>query len=168
MRPFRIGDVVKIGDTTGAVQEKSLLVTRVLTFKNEVITIPNSAILTGNTVNYTSLADQDGLIVHTTVTLGYDIPWATAQELLINAALASEGVVKEKQPFVLQTGLEDWYVSYQLNAYISNPKRMPAIYSEIHKNIHIAFDAAGVEIMSPHYQAIRDGNESTVVSPEKS
>ena len=165
MRPFKIGDIVKIGDTTGAVQEKSLLVTRILTFKNEVITIPNSAILNGNTVNYSSMASQDGLVLHTTVTLGYDIPWTTAHELLIKAAMASEGVVKEKAPFVLQTSLEDWYVSYQLNAYIDNPKRMPAIYSEIHKHIHITFDEAGVEIMSPHYQAIRDGNASTVVNP---
>ncbi|WP_316811190.1 mechanosensitive ion channel family protein [Pedobacter heparinus] len=165
MRPFKIGDVVKIGDTTGIVQEKSLLVTRILTPKNEVITIPNSAILNGNTVNYSSMANQDGLVLHTTVTLGYDIPWATAHELLINAAMTSEGVIREKRPFVLQTSLEDWYVSYQLNAYIDNPKKMPAIYSEIHKNIHIAFDAAGVEIMSPHYQAIRDGNASTVPGP---
>jgi small-conductance mechanosensitive channel len=164
MRPFKIGDVVKIGDTTGTVQEKSLLVTRVLTFKNEVITIPNSAILSGNTVNYSNMASQDELIIHTTVTLGYDLPWDQVHGLLISAALASEGVIKEKQPFVLQTGLEDWYVSYQLNAYINNAKRMPAIYSEVHKNIHIAFDAAGVEIMSPHYQAIRDGNASTVMS----
>lgn len=166
MRPFKIGDVVKIGDTTGTVQEKSLLVTRVLTFKNEVITIPNSAILNGNTINYSSMANQDGLVLHTTVTLGYDIPWTTAHELLINAAMVSEGVVKDKAPFVLQTSLEDWYVSYQLNAYIDNPKKMPAIYSEIHKNIHLAFDAAGVEIMSPHYQAIRDGNASTVINKE--
>jgi small-conductance mechanosensitive channel/preprotein translocase subunit Sss1 len=164
MRPFKIGDIVKIGDTTGAVQEKSLLVTRVLTFKNELITIPNSAILSGNTVNYSSMANQDDLIIHTTVTLGYDLPWNQIHELLIGAAMASEGVIKEKQPFVLQTGLEDWYVCYQLNAYINNPKRMPAIYSEIHKNIHIAFDAAGIEIMSPHYQAIRDGNASTLQS----
>jgi small-conductance mechanosensitive channel len=162
MRPFKMGDIVKIGDTTGAVLEKSLLVTRVRTYKNEIITIPNSAILNGNTVNYSSMASQDGLIIHTTVTLGYDIPYPKIYELLIGAAMASEGVIKEKTPFVLQTSLDDWYISYQLNAYIRNPEKMPAIYSEIHKNIHIAFDEAGLEIMSPHYQAIRDGNGSTV------
>jgi small-conductance mechanosensitive channel len=164
MRPFKLGDIVKIGDTTGTVLEKSLLVTRILTFKNEVITIPNSAILNGNTVNYSSMAGQNELIIHTSVTLGYDLPWTQVHELLIGAAMASEGVIKEKQPFVLQTSLEDWYVSYELNVYINNPERMPRIYSEIHKQIHIAFDAAGVEIMSPHYQAIRDGNASTVMS----
>ncbi|WP_316817758.1 mechanosensitive ion channel family protein [Pedobacter nyackensis] len=164
MRPFKIGDIVKIGDVTGAVQEKSLLVTRVLTFKNEVITIPNSAILSGNTVNYSSMASQNELIVHTSVTLGYDLPWEKVYELLISAAIASDGVIKEKPPFVLQTSLEDWYVTYQLNAYVNTPEKMPRIYSEIHKNIHIVFDAAGVEIMSPHYQAIRDGNASTVAN----
>lgn len=162
MRPFKIGDVVKIGDTTGAVMEKSLLVTRVKTIKNEIITIPNSAILNGNTVNYSSMAVNEGLIIHSTLTLGYDIPWTKIHELLINSALATEGVIKDRTPFVLQTSLDDWYVSYQLNAYISDPKIMALIYSELHKNIHEAFDAAGVEIMSPHYQAIRDGNASTV------
>lgn len=162
MRPFKVGDVVKIGDITGSVLEKSLLVTRLKTIKNEIITIPNSAILNGNTVNYTSLCVGEGLIIHTTLTLGYDIPWAKIHELLIGAALATEGVIKEKQPFVLQTSLDDWYVSYQLNAYVSRPDIMAVIYSELHKNIHEAFDAAGVEIMSPHYQAMRDGNASTL------
>jgi small-conductance mechanosensitive channel len=162
MRPFKLGDVVKIGDITGAVLEKSLLVTRLKTIKNEIITIPNSAILNGNTVNYTSLCGNEGLIIHSTLTLGYDIPWTTIHGLLINAALATEGVVKEKQPFVLQTSLDDWYVSYQVNAYVNKPEIMALIYSELHKNIHEAFDAAGVEIMSPHYQAIRDGNASTL------
>lgn len=164
MRPFKLGDIVKIGDVTGAVHEKSLLVTRVLTFKNEVITIPNSAILSGNTVNYSSMASQNDLIIHTSVTLGYDIPWTKVHELLIAAAMASEGVIKDKPPFVLQTSLEDWYVSYELNVYVNNPGKMPRIYSEIHKNIHVTFDAAGIEIMSPHYQAIRDGNASTVIN----
>lgn len=162
MRPFKIGDVVKIGETTGAVLEKSLLVTRLQTIKNEIITIPNSAILNGNTVNYTSLCANEGLIIHTTLTLGYDIPWTVAHELLIAAALATEGVIQDKKPFVLQTSLEDWYVSYQINAYVSRPEMMAVIYSDLHRHIHEAFDAAGVEIMSPHYQAIRDGNESTV------
>lgn len=166
MRPFKIGDVVKIGETTGAVLEKSLLVTRIKTIKNEIITIPNSAILNGNTVNYSSMSANQGLIIHSTLTLGYDIPWTTAHELLIGAALVTEGVIKEKQPFVLQTSLEDWYVSYQVNAYISNPEHMASIYSELHKNIHLAFNEAGVEIMSPHYQAIRDGNQSTLQERE--
>ncbi|MNV74843.1 Mechanosensitive ion channel [compost metagenome] len=108
------------------------------------------------------LSATEGLIIHSTLTLGYDIPWQSIHNLLINAALATDGVIKEKQPFVFQTSLDDWYVSYQINAFISRPESMGGIYSELHKNIHEAFDAAGVEIMSPHYQAIRDGNASTL------
>ncbi|MEE1943771.1 mechanosensitive ion channel family protein [Pedobacter sp. KR3-3] len=162
MRPFAIGDTVKIGDVEGDVLEKSLLVTRLVTVKNEIVTIPNSAILNGNTINYSSLSKKGGLVLHSKITLGYDIPWQTIHKLLIEAALATEDIIKEKQPYVFQKSLDDWYVTYQINAYTSKPEKMGRIYSELHKNIHDAFDAAGVEIMSPHYRAIRDGNESTI------
>ncbi|MGJ1195617.1 mechanosensitive ion channel family protein [Sphingobacterium spiritivorum] len=162
MRPFKIGDVVRIGEIQGTVLEKSLLVTRLQTTKNEIITIPNSAILNGNTINYTSLCRDDGLIIHTTISIGYDIGWQKIHELLIAAALKTEGISSDRMPFVLQTSLDDWYVSYQINAYTNSPERMAPIYSELHKNIHEAFDGAGIEMMSPHYQAIRDGNASTI------
>ncbi|MEO9871627.1 mechanosensitive ion channel family protein [Ekhidna sp.] len=162
MRPFRLGDRVKIGEITGQVVEKTLLVTRVRTTKNEDITVPNSAILTGHTVNYTSSSKQLGLILHTSVTIGYDVPWRKVHELLVEAAVATEGVNISKEPFVLQTSLDDWYVAYQLNAFTDVPEQMPRIYSDLHANIQDKFNEAGVEIMSPHYRAVRDGNQSTI------
>lgn len=164
MRPFKKGDRVKIGDTTGDVIEKTMLVTRLRTIKNEEITIPNSAILNGSTTNYTaSLAKNDvGLILHTTVTIGYDIPWRDVHKMLIDAALRTDLINKEPLPFVLQTSLDDFYVSYQLNAYTSKPKLSAKIYSDIHANIQDCFNAANVEILSPHYRAQRDGSASTI------
>lgn len=162
MRPFRLGDRVKIGEVTGQVVEKTLLVTRVRTTKNEDITVPNAAILSGHTVNYTSSSKELGLILHTSVTIGYDVPWRQVHELLIDAAVATEGVNISREPFVLQTSLDDWYVAYQLNAYTDTPEKMPKIYSELHANIQDKFNAAGVEIMSPHYRAVRDGNAITI------
>ncbi|MES2651852.1 MAG: mechanosensitive ion channel family protein [Bacteroidota bacterium] len=162
MRPFRLGDRVCIGDVTGDVVEKAFLVTRLKTIKNEIVTIPNSAILNGNTLNYNVLAVNEGLIIHTTVTIGYDSPWKTVHELLIQAALETEGVNKEKKPFVLQTSLDDWYVSYQVNAYTNEPNKMAQTYSNLHQNIQDNFNKAGVEIMSPHYQTLRDGNDTTI------
>ena len=162
MRPFRLGDRVRIGDITGDVIEKAFLVTRLKTIKNEIVTIPNSAILNGNTLNYNVLAANEGLIVHTTVTIGYDNPWHTVHELLIQAAMETEGIDKDKKPFVLQTSLDDWYVSYQVNAYTKEPNRMAQIYSNLHQNIQDNFNKAGVEIMSPHYQTLRDGNEIAI------
>lgn len=162
MRPFRLGDRVKIGEVTGQVVEKTLLVTRVRTTKNEDITVPNSSILSGHTINYSSSSKELGLILHTSVTIGYDVPWRQVHELLIDAAVATEGVNISREPFVLQTSLDDWYVAYQLNAYTDTPEKMPRIYSELHANIQDKFNAAGVEIMSPHYRAVRDGNASTI------
>lgn len=162
MRPFKIGDRVKIGDVVGDVLEKNLLVTRIKTIKNEEITIPNATILSGGTTNYSSLAKDKGLILHTTITIGYDVPWKQVHELLISAAKASEYILQEPAPFVLQTSLDDSYVSYQINAYTNEAQRMMQIYSSLHQNIQDKFNEAGVEIMSPAYHALRDGNTVTI------
>lgn len=164
MRPFRLGDRVRIGEVTGQVIEKTLLVTRVRTTKNEDITVPNSSILNGHTINYSSSSKELGLILNTSVTIGYDVPWRKVHELLVEAAVATEGVNISKEPFVLQTSLDDWYVAYQLNAYTDTPEKMPLIYSELHANIQDKFNEEGIEIMSPHYRAVRDGNPTTIPS----
>lgn len=162
MRPFKIGDRVKIGDTVGDVLEKSMLVTRVRTTKNEDITIPNSAILNGSTINYSSSAKELGLILHATVTIGYDVPWRKVHEILIEAAKKTPLTKEEPKPFVLQTSLDDFYVSYQINLYTEEASKGSKIYSELYANIQDGFNEAGVEILSPHYRAARDGNIMTV------
>ncbi|CAD5253756.1 MULTISPECIES: mechanosensitive ion channel family protein [unclassified Imperialibacter] len=161
MRPFKVGDRVKIDDIVGDVVEKSLLVTRLRTPKNEDITVPNASILGGKTINYSTSSKELGLILHTTVTIGYDVPWKQVHELLIAAALATDGVNNDHKPFVLQTSLDDYYVSYQLNAYTAEPNKMPRTYSDLHQNIQDKFNESGVEILSPHYRALRDGNMVT-------
>ncbi len=162
MRAFKLGDRVKIGDTTGDVIEKTMLVTRLRTIKNEEVTIPNASILAGKTINYSVEANGPGLILHSTVTIGYDIPWKQVHELLIGAALKTDRILKEPSPFVLQTSLDDFYVSYQINAYTITPEKAALIYSDLHSFIQDAFNEAGVEIMSPHYRAARDGNQITI------
>lgn len=162
MRPFRIGDRIKLGDMTGVVIEKTLLVTRLRTIKNEEITIPNSSVLSGNTINYSVIANTDGLIIHTTITIGYDVPWRQMHQALIDAALKTELILKEPQPFVLQTALDDFYVSYQINAYIRDARLQVNIISELHKNIQDICNERGIEILSPHYRAQRDGNSTTI------
>lgn len=162
MRPFKIGDRVKIGEITGDVIEKNLLVTRLRTIKNEEITVPNASILNGHTINFTTSSKDLGLILHTTVTIGYDVPWKQVHEMLIGAALATDGVLKDKPPFVLQTSLDDFAIAYEINVYTDHSHKMAVIYSDLHRNIIDHFNGAGVEIMSPHFIAHRDGNTSTV------
>jgi small-conductance mechanosensitive channel len=162
MRAFQVGDFVRIGNDVGEVIEKTLLVTRICTQKNEVITIPNGTVLGGVVVNYSAESRKQGVIFHTVVTIGYSAPWRQVHELLISAALGTEDVVHDPSPFVLQTALDDFYVAYELNAYTKKPRNMLNIYSVLHQNIQDKFNEAGVEINSPHYTSLRDGNETTI------
>ncbi len=162
MRPFKVGDRIKIGDIRGDVIEKTLLVTRLRTPKNEEVTIPNSAVLSGNTINYSTMARTKGLIIHTTVTIGYDVPWKKMHQALLNAADRTEMLLKEPKPFVYQTSLDDFYVSYQINGFTSETNRHGRIYSNLHQNIQDCCNEAGIEIMSPHYRSARDGNNTTI------
>ena len=164
MRPYQIGDRVKIQNTTGDVIEKTLLVTRIRTIKNEDVTIPNANIINNHLINYSANVDKNGLLLHTSITIGYDVPWHKVEKLLIEAASKSLHIEPEPKPFVLQTSLDDNYVSYEINAYSKEAKKMALIYSDIHKNILDVFNTAGVEILSPQYIAARDGNLTTVPS----
>jgi len=162
MYAFKIGDRIKIGEAFGDVTEKTLLVTRIKTIKNEIITIPNSSVLSGHIINFSTAARNGNLILHTTVTLGYDVPWKKVHETMIRAALDTENILKEPSPFVLQTGLNDYYVSYELNAFTSDAQKMALTYSGLHQNIQDRCNEAGIEILSPAYSALRDGNPSTI------
>jgi small-conductance mechanosensitive channel len=162
MRPFKIGDRIKIDNVTGDVVEKTLLVTRIRTIKNELITIPNSSVLSGNTINYSVEAMDKGLIVYTTITIGYDVPWPKMHKVLIEAASRTDMIMEDPKPFVLQTSLEDFYVAYQINAYTREASKQALIYSSLHQNIQDVCNENDVEILSPHYRAARDGNMSTI------
>jgi len=161
-RGLKIGDRVKIGKTVGDVIDRTLLVTRVKTIKNEVITIPNVVVMQNEIVNYSAEARVQGLILHTSITIGYDVSWQQVQNLLVKAAHNTADILKYPAPFVLKTSLDNSYVSYELNAYTSNPSKMAEIYSELHQNILDNFNQAKVEIMSPTYFAFRDGQSTTI------
>lgn len=159
---FRMNDRVRIADTVGDVIYISLLATRIKTIKQEVITVPNGLVLGSHIVNYSSSCTDPGLILHTEVTLGYDVPWRKAEALLKEAASLTELISETPEPFVLQTSLNDHHVAYQLNAYTTEPGKMALIYSDLHRNIQDVFREAKVEILSPEYRAMRDGNASTI------
>ncbi|MDX6770927.1 MAG: mechanosensitive ion channel [Elusimicrobiota bacterium] len=162
MRPFAVGDRVEAGGTTGDVLERALLYTRLRTIKNEEVTVPNSVVLGGRIVNYSAALGHGGLILHTAVTIGYDAPWRKVQRLLKEAAAATDGVLAEPAPFVLQTALGDYSVRYELNAYTRRPLEMVQLYSRLHQNIQDRFNAEGVEIMSPAFFVRREKPLSTV------
>lgn len=163
-RAFRIGDHIRVGDVVGDIVETNFLAVRICTPANEVITIPNSTLLSNKVINY-NISTRDlsrQLILQTTVTLGYDVPWRKVHQTLMDAALGTEHILKNPPPFILQTSLDNDYISYQLNAYTDEPNTMVLSYSLLHQNIQDKCNENGIEILSPSYTALRDGNQSTI------
>ncbi len=151
-RAFRVGDRVKIGEHVGDVEKVRLMVTHIRTPKNEEVVVPNSQILSGEVINYNTLARQHGLILHTTVGVRYETPWRQVEAMLLEAATRTEGLLKEPRPFVLQKELGVFNVTYEINAYCDTPQRMLALYGALHRSILDVFNEYGVQIMTPAYE----------------
>ncbi|HOY66829.1 MAG TPA: mechanosensitive ion channel [Candidatus Ozemobacteraceae bacterium] len=157
MRACHPGDRVRIGDTEGIVMETGLLVTRIRTQDNQVITLPNGLVLSQPVINLSALANEEGAGISVELTLAYDIDWRQVHELLLAAANGTEGVIREPAPFVLQRGFSDIAALYRLQAYTRDATNLPRTHSTLRANILDAFNKAGVEILCPAYESSRDG-----------
>ncbi len=157
-RSFNVGDRVRIGDHVGDVVRLGFFATKLRSLRNEEITIPNGQVAGTAILNYTRLAEESGLILHTQVTIGYDVDWRKVHALLVEAALRVNGVEREPAPWVLQRSLNDYYPTYELCCVTRDSHAQLRLYSDLHAEIQDAFSRAGVEILSPAYHAIRDAN----------
>jgi small-conductance mechanosensitive channel len=151
-RAFRIGDRVKIKEYLGDVIERRLLVTHLRSLKNEEIIVPNSEILNNPVINYSSLAKQQGLILHRTVGIGYETPWRQVEAMLVEAARRTPGLLKDPPPFVLHQALGDFCITYELNVYCDKPNNMMQLSTLLSQNILDLFNEHGVQIMTPNYR----------------
>jgi small-conductance mechanosensitive channel len=153
MRPFKIGDLIKINDITGFVVEKSPIVVRIRTHKNEYVTFPNIMVLGSSIINYhtSTTENKEGLILYADITFGYNTPWQTVHSVLIEAALKTVHVEQNPRPFVLQTSMDDFYAHYQINVYTKAVDLVPSIYAELYKNIQNGFHALGIDMTVAHY-----------------
>jgi len=155
MRPFKIGDRIKVGENVGKVVEKNAVVVKIETDKKESITFPNMTILTSNITNFSSSSESgDGLIIHSNVTYNYEVDWRKIHKLLITAAKKTSFIEETPEPFVLQKELDDFYCVYEINAYTKEVDKVMQVYSELHKNIQDVFSKAGLDLTSPHYDII--------------
>jgi len=162
MRPFQAGDFVRIADVTGTVTERGLLAVKLVTIRNEHVTLASSTVLGSQILNYSAEARQSGVAIRTSVTIGYDTPWRKVHELLLAAAGKTAGVRREPAPWVIQSELHDFYVRYEVDGYVDDPARQHFILSELNQNVQDVFFAAGVEILSPHYAQLRDGSRPAI------
>lgn len=163
---FKQGDLVKIDDVIGAVDDVKLMTTRIRTAKNEIAVIPNSSILNTSLVNYSALARSHGLALHTVVSIGYDVPWREVEAMLLEAVKRTDGLKTEPKPFVLHSALGDFAAQYEVNAYCDDPLRMLSLYSVLHANIQDVFNEHGVQIMSPAYTQIIPASSTAELARE--
>jgi small-conductance mechanosensitive channel len=163
-RAYRVGDRVRIDEHVGDVTQTRLLVTHLRSLKNEEIIVPNSTILATSVVNYSTLAREGRLILHTSVGIGYEIPWRQVEALLREAASRTEGLLKEPAPFVLQKALGDFAVTYEINVYCGDAQAMAVLYTRLHRNILDVFNEYGVQIMTPAYEG--DPDQPKIVPKE--
>ncbi len=155
-RAFKVGDRIQVNELTGDVTEMRLQVTHLRTIKNEEIVVPNSLILNSHVINYNTLARTRGLILHTTVGIGYETSWRQVEAMLKLAAERTPGLLREPPPFVLQKSLGDFAVTYELNVYCDSPQGMNRLYTALHQNILDVFNEYGVQIMTPAYEGDPD------------
>jgi small-conductance mechanosensitive channel len=156
-RSCKPGDVIRVGEIEGIVTVVGVLSTKIVTRKREEITVPNAVLVGTSITNYTRLAREHGAMISTTVTIGYDAPWRQVHELLTRAADRTPDIKKTPAPFVYQRSLSDFYVEYELRAHITDPAERLPILSALHAEIQDAFNEAGVQIMSPHFENQPDG-----------
>jgi small-conductance mechanosensitive channel len=165
-RAYKVGDWVKIGDHMGTVTEVALAFTRLQTNRNIDVILSNTQVLQKEVQNYSSaVTEKGGMGISTSITIGYDAHGDVVRDLCLKAVEATENIVREPRPVVLQRSLEDFYVSYEIWAFSDNPKAYIMTLSALNANIREFFDRAGVEIMSPHYKSLRDGTKTTI--PER-
>jgi small-conductance mechanosensitive channel len=163
-RTFKIGDRVKIGDVVGDVIDMRLQVTHLRSPKKEEIVVPNSHILGSNVVNYTTYARRGGVLLHTTLGIGYEVPWRQVEAMLCLAAERTEGLLKQPAPFVLIRALNSFDVTYELNVLCGEAQAMARRYAELHRNILDVFNENGVQIMTPAYES--DPSDAKIVAKE--
>src|SRR5262245_8599968 len=152
-RTFTRGDRVKIGDYVGDVEQSRIMATYLRTPRNELLVVPNSKIISEEVVNYSALVRKEGLILHTTVGVGYDVPWRQVEAMLLEAAARSPGLLCEPKPYILQKLLGTFAVTYELNGYCDRPHIMERVYTQLHQNILDIFNEYGVQILVPAYES---------------
>lgn len=152
-RSTSIGDRIQIGDHIGDVVQIKLMETHLKSIKNELISIPNAQLMNSDVVNFSKKTDGSGLLLHTTVGIGYEEPPEKVEAMLIEAARRTKGIKAKPEPFVLWTALADYAINYQINGYTTRGSIIPKIRSDLHRNIVAVFNENGVQIMTPSYMA---------------
>jgi small-conductance mechanosensitive channel len=164
-KPFRIGDWVEWDDNSGIVEDISLRVTRVRTFDNELLTVPNSQLTDGVIKNPVA---KDKLRLKFVFGIGYDDDMDEATEIIVEEAESHPDVLDDPAPSVRLTELADDYVGLQSRVWIQNPSRADFVKTRADyvKNVKQRFDEAGIDIPYPQRELSGDVELAGALSTE--
>ncbi len=166
-RPFRIGDTVTIGDTTGTVSRVRMRATTVVDWDRRELIVPNKEFITGRLVNW-SLSDNVIRIV-VPVGIAYGSDTARAEELLVAAARENPLVLADPAAFAVFKGFGDNSLNFEVRVYINGINDWIPMLHRLNRTIDQRFREAGITISFPQRDVHLDTSqplEVRVVSGE--
>jgi len=148
-KPFRIGDWIEWDGNSGVVEDISLRVSRVRTFDNELLTVPNSNLTDGVIKNPVA---KEQLRLKFVFGISYDDDIDRATEIIIDEAEKHEGILEDPAPSVRLIELGDSSVGLQSRVWISDPRRADFVKTrgEFVTNVKERFDAEDITIPYPN------------------
>ena len=148
-RPFRIGDWIEWDGNSGIVEDISFRVTRVRTFDNELLTVPNSDLTDGVIKNPVA---KETLRLQVPFGIGYDDDVERATEIIVEEADSDPEILDEPAPSVRLTELGDSSVTLTSRIWISNPSRADFVKTraDYTKRVKRRFDEEGIDIPFPN------------------
>ncbi|MEX0325010.1 MAG: mechanosensitive ion channel domain-containing protein [Puniceicoccaceae bacterium] len=158
-KPFRAGDFVEVEDIFGRVSERGLLDTEVQTETRQLISVPNTFLIT----RPVSVIRTSGTIVSANLSLGYDVHHSRISDHLKEAALTA-GL---EEPFVHIIELGDFSVSYRVSGLLTDVKSFLTAKSQLHCCVLDSLHSAGIEIVSPNFMNQRPLKDGTLVIPKR-
>lgn len=157
IKPFRIGDYIKVNDTFGRVTEINFLHTQIQSQDRDLITIPNIALVS----HPLKTIRTSGTIISIELSLGYNVPRKKIEK---NLLLAAEKA-KLENPFVHITGLGDFSIKYKVGGLLKDVGSLITSRSDFKKYVVDTLHGDGIEIVSPTYMNQRVLKEDYVCLP---
>ncbi|WP_438982807.1 mechanosensitive ion channel family protein [Vulcanococcus sp.] len=156
-RAFQVGDRISLDGRVGTVLSCNLLVTRLRTIRNEVVSLPNAAVLNAAVVNYSLIRRERDrpVLLSVTVHVDLEVPWRRVQQCLIEAATNTAGVSRDEPTEVQQVALERSCLSYELTVGVAEVSAYSQTQSQLLASIQDVFLERGIALITPEAVAVR-------------
>jgi small conductance mechanosensitive channel len=144
-KPFKTGDFVEVAGQSGSVQSIGLTYTKLATADNKIVSIPNSAVVSAEIVNYTVSGSRR---VDISVSASYDAALDSVLDALREAAQV-DTLLPGKEPFAAVKNYGDSAIEYILQVWTDTDNYWNTLFT-VNKRIKEIFDAKGIEMTYPH------------------